>query len=227
MKKQILIAAAVLFSAGMLFITGCKKDDTAAPVVTLVGNSSLSFSLNTAASAATDPGATATDEKDGTLTSSIKSDWSTTNPNLAKAGTYTIKYTVSDAAGNEGSTTRTVYVMHTSSTTAGSFAVTDVVGASTTTYTEVITAAATSTVRLNTTRFGNYDNTIVYFDLSGATGTTVTVPSQTVTNSGNPAATRVFSGTGSVSADGKTITISYTETTNGTTANGTGTYVKP
>ncbi len=57
----------------------------------------------------------------------------------------------------------------------------------------------------------------------GTNGTTVTIPSQTVTANG---ATRQFSGDGTISKDGKTITVNYTEVTNGTTTTGVGTYTK-
>ena len=55
-----------------------------------------------------DPGATASDNIDGNITSSIV----TVNPvNTAVVGTYTVTYNVSDAAGNAATqVTRTVYV---------------------------------------------------------------------------------------------------------------------
>ena len=219
MKKQIIYLSAVALLATAAIFTGCGgKDDITKPVVGLDSASTITIALH---GTYTEPGAHATDEQDGALTPVISG-----TVNKDAAGTYTITYTATDAAGNVGTATRTVIVMHTAATTAGSFATTDVSGTSTTNYIELITAATGSTVRLNTTRFANYDNTVVYFELSGETGSTVTVPSQTVTNSGNPAATRVFSGTGTVSADGKTVIINYTETTNNTTATGTGTYVK-
>lgn len=218
MKKNILNLSAIAMIALASVFTGCKKDDISAPVVTLTGDASITLSLH---DTYTELGATATDDNDGTITPVVSG---TVNTNLAD--TYTLTYTATDAGGNSGTATRTVIVMHTSATTAGTFAVADLSGGTTTNYIDVVTAANGSLVRLNTTKFANYANTVVYFDLSGPTGSTVTVPSQTVTNSGTTPATRQFDGTGSVSADGKTITINYTELTNGTTATGTGTYVK-
>ena len=55
----------------------------------------------------TDPGATASDNIDGDLTSSITSSGTV---NTATEGTYTIDYSVSDAAGNIASVSRTVIV---------------------------------------------------------------------------------------------------------------------
>ena len=52
-------------------------------------------------------GATATDDKDGDLTSKIET---TGKVDTKKAGTYKITYTVKDAAGNTSTATRTVIV---------------------------------------------------------------------------------------------------------------------
>ena len=217
MKKNIFnLSAITLVAMGTVF-TGCQKDDIGAPVVTLTGSASQTIFLH---GTYTEAGATATDEEDGAITpinsGSVDEDL---------AGVYTLTYTATDAAGNDGTATRTVTVMHTAATTGGGFAVADLVGGSTTNYTDVLTSA--SVARVNTTRFANYDNTVVYFDLTGATGSTVTVPSQLVTGSGTPAADRTFAGTGTISANGKTITINYTETAGGSTVSGVGTYVKP
>ena len=191
MKKQITSITAIAVLATAFIFTGCKKDDVDAPVVTVTGTD-MTISLN---STFTDLGATANDEKDGVVTVTTSG-----SVNTSAAGTYTLTYSATDAAGNTGTAKRTVIVKHTSTTVAASYAVADVVAGSTTNYTDVLTAASGSTVRVNTTKFGNYVNTVAYFDLSGATGSTVTLPSQTITNSGNPAATRMFSGTGTVSA---------------------------
>ena len=55
----------------------------------------------------TDPGATATDDLDGDLTSSIIT---TGTVDTSTVGTYTLTYSVSDSASNIVSTTRTVIV---------------------------------------------------------------------------------------------------------------------
>src|SRR5438876_865263 len=104
-KKIILSSVASLLAAGLLFY-GCKKDDTSPPSVTLKGDNPMTIVLN--ATPPSDPGASATDDKDGSITPT--SNWSSTNPNVNKAGTYTITYTATDAAGNKGSASRTVYV---------------------------------------------------------------------------------------------------------------------
>ncbi len=220
MKKQILSLSLMILTAGTLIFTGCSKDDTTGPVVTVTGDATQTIDLH---GSYTEGGATAKDDEDGTTTVVTSG-----TVDKDKAGTYTITYTSTDKAGNAGTATRTVYVQHTAATTAGTYGVSDKCGAgAATTYVEVVTSGGTTGKRLNTTKFANYKNAVVYFDLSGSTGSTVTVPSQTLTLVGDPAANRQFSGTGTVSADGKTITINYTELTNGTTTTCTGTYVKP
>lgn len=74
--------------------------DTVKPVITLVGSSSISVRRNRTF---TDPGATATDNVDGNLTSSIVR---TGTVNTSKAGTYYLYYDVKDAAGNSATQVR-------------------------------------------------------------------------------------------------------------------------
>lgn len=80
--------------------------DTEAPVITLNGSSSISLTLG---DTYTEQGATATDNVDGNLTSSIVIGGDMVNTNIA--GTYVVTYNVSDAAGNAATeVTRTVTV---------------------------------------------------------------------------------------------------------------------
>ena len=79
--------------------------DTTAPVISLVGNAVVSLELGTAYS---DAGATATDTKDGTVTSSITT---VSDVDVNTVGTYTVTYNVADVAGNTATqVTRTVNV---------------------------------------------------------------------------------------------------------------------
>ncbi len=80
------------------------KPDTTKPVITLKGGATITI---TQGNDFTDPGATATDNKDGDITSKITTSGSVDNN---KVGTYTITYTVSDKAGNKATATRTVVV---------------------------------------------------------------------------------------------------------------------
>ena len=83
---------------------GTPIPDTTPPVITLNGASTINLTVG---DSYTEQGATATDNVDGSLTSSIVISGSV---NTASAGTYTITYSVSDAANNSASTTRTVIV---------------------------------------------------------------------------------------------------------------------
>ena len=76
--------------------------DTTAPVIALIGQSQISINVG---DTFTDPGATATDSVDGSVTVT-----SSGAVNTAVAGQYTITYTATDAAGNSASAYRTVTV---------------------------------------------------------------------------------------------------------------------
>ena len=80
--------------------------DQTIPVITLVGANPQSIELGTAYS---ELGATAEDNIDGTITSSIVIDATAVNVNAV--GDYTVTYNVSDAAGNDATqVTRTVTI---------------------------------------------------------------------------------------------------------------------
>jgi hypothetical protein len=93
-------------------VTVTQKPDTVKPVITLNGSAAVSIAQGSAFS---DPGATATDDRDGNLTSKIVVSG---NVNTGLAGTYTVSYNVRDAAGNFATTlTRTVTVTTTGTVT--------------------------------------------------------------------------------------------------------------
>jgi hypothetical protein len=88
--------------------------DTTAPVITLSGNAIVNVANG---AAYTDAGATASDDRDGNITSRIVKTIKNaagqiiTSIDTTVAGTYTIEYTVSDSAGNAAlKITRTVIV---------------------------------------------------------------------------------------------------------------------
>ena len=74
------------------------------PVISLVGSSTINLTVG---ETFTDPGAIAEDSIDGDLTSSITSSGTV---DTSTTGTYTIEYSVSNAAGNITSVTRVVVV---------------------------------------------------------------------------------------------------------------------
>ncbi|MEM7801819.1 MAG: immunoglobulin-like domain-containing protein, partial [Chloroflexota bacterium] len=80
--------------------------DTTAPVITLNGDNPLEL---TEGDSYVEPGATALDDVDGNLTGSININASAVDTNTP--GSYSVTYTVSDAAGNVGNATRTVTVI--------------------------------------------------------------------------------------------------------------------
>ena len=93
-----------------LLIFACSSDDSSsndstAPIITLNGQAIATINLN---STYTDAGATATDDVDGDLTSSIVT---TGVVNTSIEGNYIITYTVSDTSGNTATTTRQVIVV--------------------------------------------------------------------------------------------------------------------
>ncbi len=84
------------------------NDENNAPIITLIGESSISVVIG---NAYTDLGATATDTEDGNITSNIVA---TGTVDTATLGTYTIRYNVSDSKGLAATeVTRTVTVVST------------------------------------------------------------------------------------------------------------------
>ncbi len=80
-------------------------EDTSAPVIALQGGNPLMVPCNTAY---LEPGYTASDTCDGTLTGNVIADSS--GVDMDAAGTYAVLYSVMDAAGNPFSISRTVEV---------------------------------------------------------------------------------------------------------------------
>ena len=79
--------------------------DTTAPVITLNGSATIELNLG---DTYIELGATATDDVDGDITEDIVVDNSELNTSII--GSYNVFYTVSDSAGNEANTSRTVFV---------------------------------------------------------------------------------------------------------------------
>jgi hypothetical protein len=225
MKKLMLFIAFLGIAGGLAFFASCSKDDTTAPVITINGANPYYLVLNSLAY--TDPGATAEDDEDGTVT--VTSDISSTNPDRNLAGTYTITYTAVDAAGNEATATRTVVVYNEADVLAGNYSVIDTVAKLS--YSDQVIASTTENRKITFQKFAAYAPCVVYATVGGSgditLSTTMTVPSQLVLNAGNPAADRTFQGTGVFSSlNPFKFTIAYTELTNGSTVAGKGMYTK-
>lgn len=217
MKKILLSFTALVFASSLIF-TGCKKDDTEAPEITLIGADPYNLALNTTYS---DPGATAEDNEDGEVTVSV--DASAVNKD--KAGSYEVVYTAVDAAGNEGTATRTVVVANQTTTSAwtGSYSILIVTpGQTNYTYTDGAIISSTLNNHLSFNKFGDYSNAERLLDFKVNGSGTIDIPSQTF-KCGTPAVTRTFSGSGSITSGtggaGSILTLSVAETTNGSTVN--------
>ena len=181
MKKNILITGILAFSCSIFLLNSCKKDDTTAPDVKLNGLASMEISLNSAAPA--DPGATANDNEDGSI-SSVTSTWSSTNPDVNHTGTYTITYSAVDKAGNTGTANRTVRVKNDAENFAGTYAVHDTCPGVHFDYAQTISVDETLNNRLHFDKFANYAGNTHIYATKLANGT-LDMPSQTAASIGS------------------------------------------
>lgn len=204
--------AYLLLSMAVLVIVSCKKDDSVKPVITLKGSNPDIVEWGSAAKYL-EPGAVVTDDVDGVLSYTVDS-----TVNMYSAGSYTVTYKASDAAGNETTTTRTV-VVDAAQYLQGIFTVKNYIGiVLSSTYTDTLSVTATNNV-LQFKSFADYKNSNVKATL---TGTTINVPQQTDT-CGLPARIITFSGTGSFTSDSAFI-INYTITDTSAVFTGRGEY---
>ncbi len=88
-----------------VFGSGIIIPDTTPPVITLNGANPQTIPVGTSYQ---ELGASATDDVDGDISNRVKIDASEVNTN--SSGTYTVRYSVSDAAGHEATATRDVVV---------------------------------------------------------------------------------------------------------------------
>ena len=121
MKKHLLTFASVAMIAGVVSFSSCKKDDTTAPTITVTGGNAQTVSLNS--STYSNPTATAADDVDGDISSSITVSGDVVNVNLA--GVYNLVYTVSDAAGNTATENVAITVANDAGFLAGTYSADD------------------------------------------------------------------------------------------------------
>ncbi len=179
MKKILVSISFASLIMSVVFLSSCSKEDTTAPIVTLLGDASLEISLNTLAWA--DPGATATDDEDGDAT--VTSDFSTTNPNLNLVGTYSITYSSTDAAGNVGTAVRTIRVKNDAENFAGNYSVHDTCPGLVFNYNQTITVDETLNNRVHFNKFADYaNNSAIYANKLG--NGTLEIPAQVGLNIG-------------------------------------------
>lgn len=180
MKRNILVILLLMGIGISVTFTSCTKDDVSAPVVSITGATSIVLSLNSGAW--TDLGATAEDDEDGTLIAS--SDASSTNPNTNLAGTYTITYSATDAAGNEGTAIRTIRVKNDAENFAGTYSVHDTVPGAVFHYDQTITVNNIENNRIHFSRFGDYANNTTIFAHKLGSGA-LEIPLQTAIDIGS------------------------------------------
>lgn len=203
MKKNALNFSLLALIVTLLAFTGCKKPDNKVPVITLNGAASQIISLQ---GTYIELGVTATDEKDGALTSTVLG-----IVNVNQTGPYTLTYTATDAAGNVGTATRTITVVNDVDAMSGAY-----VCSGSTNYNDTLAASETVNNRLHFGKFGNYQgNTNIYVNVAG---TAVTLDSVLAAQVGNPPFDRVFEGMGTVISS-TVFDLNYTETIDGITTN--------
>ena len=124
MKKELIKICLTLLVVASTFVACKEDDDTTAPVITLNGANPQSLEM---LATYVEAGATASDDEDGDITSSIVIDDSEIENKLPD--TYEVHYEVSDAAGNATDVHRMVNVVATTDALAKNYTVKDTCGA--------------------------------------------------------------------------------------------------
>ena len=113
MKKAFYYFTIIFIMAGVVtFMSSCNKDkDTTPPVITILGENPQPVCVDTVAGHEyVDPGATAYDDVDGDVSSSIVVTENTVN--IAVKGQYSVKYRANDKSGNFVEAQRVVNVIY-------------------------------------------------------------------------------------------------------------------
>lgn len=144
---------------GLISITAfwqCQTPDTTPPELTLSGQDTIFLILNQEFN---DPGATAYDEEEGDISSSILV---TTKLDPDQTGIYKVFYTVTDESGNKSEKARYVVVYNEAEQYAAVYdaQVTNVNSATSLNYTDSVLFSETENYYLNTSNFLNQDITI-------------------------------------------------------------------
>jgi hypothetical protein len=221
MKKSIALAAFVAVSS--LFIIGCSKDDTEAPIITLIGSNPFQLEMLQTYS---EPGATADDNEDGDISSSINVDASDIENRLPD--TYEVYYSVSDAAGNPADAIREVVVYATNDALAKTYTVVDSTFTANDTlvsvfnYSQTLTASGSNVNSYSL--FGNYTGLTPAITSTVNGSGAITLGSQTATDGIGDSHT--FSGTAQVTLNGFRLVYTDVNNTVGATAYGRAYYTR-
>ncbi len=215
MKKSIALAAFVAVST--LFIAGCSKDDTESPVLTLLGSNPYQLEMLQNYS---EPGATADDNEDGNISSSINVDASEIDNRVP--ATYNVYYSVSDAAGNPSDAIREVVVFATNGALAKTYNVVDscfttsgVFVPPVFTYTQTLTASGSDVNSFSL--FANYTGLTPTITSTVNGSGVITIGNQTATAGNGDSHT--FSGTAQVTTGGFRLVYTDVNNTVSATAN--------
>lgn len=215
MKLQFITVAIALFT-GSVLLTSCDPSDITSPVISIKDGDTRTHVLN---ATFVMPKVTATDDEDGDLSSSVTY---TGGVNKDSVGVYRIIFRVEDMAGNVAKDTLTVTVENSAHELEGNYSVTETFdGATITPYNQQITVSKSINNRVFINKFRNMTNGKVYATVSGSS---FTIPEQTVV-CGSPSLSRTIVSTqGSIS--GSQITYTYNETTTASPVAGNAVLVK-
>ena len=188
----------------LVFISACKKEkstseptptpDTTKPTITMKGNSSDTISLN---SPYIDPGVTASDDIDGDISSRVTVVGTVDKDR--RGGNY-IYYTVKDAAGNSAQAVRYVYVRNDAYKFEGNYNVVSNCGSGFNGLNSTCTIEASSSTNTKITLSNQQFQTSGFGVALLVSGTSISMYTQLVGSS-------LASGTGTISADGKSFTL--------------------
>lgn len=167
MKKTKLISTIIIFT--LLSLTSCKKDETK-PSITLNGENPIYLSLG---ESYTELGATATDDKDGDISSKIEISHSI-DPLLVNE--YIVNYTVTDKAGNKSSASRIVNIK--ANLLGGTYQATS----DTKNYSLEVIGTSTFN-RITFKNFGNYGNNNIFY--SKIYGDSIAIDTKTISIGNN------------------------------------------
>lgn len=181
MKRTTLLSSVLILT--LLSLASCKKDETS-PSITINGDNPIFLNLG---ENYTEPGATATDDKDGDISSKIEISHSI---NPLHVNEYVVNYSVSDKAGNKTYVKRTVNVKATKLSSQYQ-AISD-------TKNYELEAIGTSTYnRITFKNFGNFGTQNIFY--SKINGKSFTIDTKTITDGTN--SYRIFDAQGYYSTD--------------------------
>ncbi len=200
MKKNLVFLLGACLLTGSMLFTGCAADDITAPVLSLQGALEDTIKVGSTYS---DPGATAVDDEDGDISSSIVVTGTPSNP--VSAGNYHMEYSVSDAAGNVASADRHLQVSFAGSQLSFPYNVTENCGGTQASFSMTGSSSSQSEWRVNFLNFADvWPSDPVYATI---VGDKLTLPEQTPI----PGGTIKLKGSGTISKSGSviTLTLSY------------------